>query len=240
MHSCCCNEAPREGWWRRFWPTLARHFWFKCIGTSAFITVFFWAYIYLLKNPAGAVTTMPLTALDRLIPFTPLALLPYLSLWFYVSLPPILMVRRRAIVIYGVFIGAVCLIGLGVFMLWPSAVPPADIDWARYPGMDFLKGIDAAGNACPSLHVATAVFSAVCLARALKDFGTPLWAGAASWVWCLAIVYSTVATRQHVVLDVLAGGLLGAAGGLLTLRLVGDQLWHKACAKNHLAQAAQK
>jgi hypothetical protein len=58
-----------------------RHFWFKFLGTSAFTTVFFCAYIFLLKNPAHAVTLMPTTALDRWVGFVPLALWPYLSLW---------------------------------------------------------------------------------------------------------------------------------------------------------------
>jgi membrane-associated phospholipid phosphatase len=33
---------------------------------------------------------------------------------------------------------------------------------------------------------------------------------ALNWIWCLGILYSTVATRQHVFLDVLAGAALGA------------------------------
>ena len=36
--------------------------------------------------------------------------------------------------------------------------------------------------------------------------------------WFLAIMYSTVAVKQHVVLDVIAGALLGLAFGLASLR----------------------
>ena len=39
-----------------------------------------------------------------------------------------------------------------------------------------------------------------------------------SWLHCLAILWSTIATRQHVVLDVAAGAVVGLIFGLLSLR----------------------
>jgi membrane-associated phospholipid phosphatase len=41
---------------------------------------------------------------------------------------------------------------------------------------------------------------------------------ALNWLWCAGILYSTVATRQHVALDVLAGAALGAAVAVVHLR----------------------
>jgi len=101
-----------------------------------------------------------------------------------------------------------CLAALAIFYFWPSAVGLSAVDWSLYPGMAFLKGIDAAGNACPSLHVATAVFSCLWLHRYLPTLGLgrlPLHLSAA---WCAAIVHSTMATKQHMALDVLAGIIL--------------------------------
>ncbi|MFZ3128629.1 MAG: hypothetical protein WA136_11515 [Rhodoferax sp.] len=112
------------------YSTIMAHFWFKFLGTTGFTLTFFSAYIYLLKNPAAQVTVMPVTLLDRLVGFEPLALPIYLSLWVYVSLPPMLMRTRREIMEYGMWIGALCLVALGIFYFWPSAVPPAHIDWA--------------------------------------------------------------------------------------------------------------
>lgn len=206
-----------SSWGSRFLRTLLRCFWFKSLGTTAFTFVFFLAYIHLLKYPTAQTTVIPRIWLDEWVGFNPLALIPYLSLWVYVSLPPIFMVRHSDIVAYGVRIGLLCLVGLGCFYLWPTAVPPADIDWARYPGMAFLKGVDAAGNACPSLHVATAVFSAIWLQRLLQAFGCPWWLKALSVLWCLAIVWSTLATRQHVALDALAGCALALLAGWLSV-----------------------
>ncbi|MHB8428652.1 MAG: phosphatase PAP2 family protein [Acidiferrobacterales bacterium] len=201
------NAAPASGvdGWRHVPLIATTHFWFKCFGTTGFTFVFFIAYVYLLKHPAYPVTIVPATALDRLIGVEPLALPFYLSLWIYVSLPPMLMTTRQAIIDYGKWIGGLCLVGLTIFYFWPTAIPPAHINWARYPGMVFLKGFDASGNACPSLHVATAVFSWSWLNRRLRELCLGRSARIFSACWCAAIVYSTMATKQHMALDVAAG-----------------------------------
>ncbi|MHB8623353.1 MAG: phosphatase PAP2 family protein [Sulfuricaulis sp.] len=187
------------------------HFWFKCLGTISFTSAFFMVYLYLLKNPAVPVTTMPTSVVDDFIRFEPWALPFYLSLWVYVSLPPMLMPTRREIISYGVWIGGLSLAALSIFYFWPSAVPPAHIDWAQYPGMAFLKGIDASGNACPSLHVATAVFSCYWLHWQLRALGLGRKMRLLNIAWCAAITYSTLATKQHVAIDVVTGVLLGIA-----------------------------
>ena len=104
------------------------------------------------------------------------------------------------------------------FYFWPTAVPAADIDWARYPEVGFLKNVDAAGNAFPSLHVATAIFSGIWLDHLLRRFGAPLWSRLFNWMWCIGIIYSTLATRQHVAVDVWAGLVLGGVAAWLSLR----------------------
>ncbi len=75
--------------------------------------------------------------------------------------------------------------------------------------MLFLKNVDASGNACPSLHVAFAVFAAGWLDRVLRRLHASQPALALNILWAVAIAYSTLATHQHVALDVLAGALLG-------------------------------
>jgi len=68
--------------------------------------------------------------------------------------------------------------------------------------------------------VATAVFSAVWLGHLLKSIGAPRLLMASNWLLCAAIVWSTLATRQHVFLDVLAGAALGLIFAALSLRSV--------------------
>ena len=148
----------------------------------------------------------------------PAALPLYASLWFYASLPPAFLVSWRELVQYGIAIGAVCLIGMACFLVFPTAVPSTLIDWDNHPGFGMLRGIDASGNACPSLHVASAVFSALWLHRLCIEMGAQRPTLIINALWCLGIVYSTIATKQHVALDVLAGGVLGVVIALVSLR----------------------
>ena len=175
------------------------------------MVVFFAAYFWLLWHPLFPVTTMPLTALDRQVGFQPGALPLYLSLWFYVSLAPALLIDRRELVSYGVAVVGLSVIGLGIFLVWPTTVRWPETDWSQHSALALFKTVDASGNACPSLHVAFAVFTAVWFERLLRqmDAGRPV--RVLNWLWCAGILYSTVAIRQHVLLDVLAGTILGSA-----------------------------
>jgi len=211
------NSQPTH-WCRQIAAVIFQHGVLKAVGVPLFIGLFFGAYFYVLKTPAYPTTVMPFTWLDRMISFQPWAMSLYVSLWVYVSLPPALIATRRELYRYGRAMAGTCLAGLIVFYFWPTAVPVADIDWARYPGVDFLKNVDAAGNAFPSLHVATALFSGVWLDHLLRRFGAPPWSRLFSWMWCIGIIYSTLATRQHVAVDVWGGLVLGAAAAWLSLR----------------------
>jgi membrane-associated phospholipid phosphatase len=211
-------NSPQTPWYRQAAAVIPRHIFLKGIGTMLFISLFFGAYFYLLKAPAYPTTVMPITWLDRLIGFQPQALPVYLSLWLYVSLPPTLLATRRQLYGYGLAMALTCLAALLVFYFWPTAVPAGAIDWAQYPDVNLLKNVDASGNACPSLHVATAIFSGIWLHHLLRRFGAPLWLLAFNGVWCIGIVYSAMATRQHVAVDVLAGLVLGLLAASLSLR----------------------
>jgi membrane-associated phospholipid phosphatase len=204
-------------WYRHITEAIPKHLYLKSIGTTIFISLFFGAYFYLLGNPAYPATVMPFTGVDRLIAFEPLALPVYISLWVYVSILPAFFADRRELLRYGLAMALMCLVGLSIFYFWPTAAPAPDIDWSRYRDMDLLKSIDASGNACPSLHVATALFSGMWLHRLLRRFGAPLWVLSINWIWCVAIIYSTLAIRQHVLVDVAAGLLLGALAAWLSM-----------------------
>ena len=212
------ENSQQTPWYRQAAAVISRHVVLKSIGTTLFIGLFFGAYFYLLKDPTYPTTVMPITVLDRLIGFQPLALPMYVSLWVYVSLPPALLATRRELYGYGMAMAGTCLAALLVFYFWPTAVPAADIDWALYPDVNFLKNVDASGNACPSLHVATAIFSGIWLHHLLRRFCAPLWPRIFNWVWCVGIVYSAMATRQHAAVDVLAGLVLGVLAAYLSLR----------------------
>ena len=190
----------------------------KAVGTTLFMTLFFWAYFAVLHHPLLPVTVMPLTAIDRWVPVSALAFPVYASLWVYASLPVALLRELRPMLVFGLWMAAMCLLCLAIFWLLPTGVPPAGIDWRLYPEMAMIKDVDTGGNACPSLHVASAVFAALWLQWILRGGGAPRLVLGLNWAHCLAILWSTLATRQHVALDVAAGAAVGLLFGWLALR----------------------
>jgi hypothetical protein len=209
---------PPRAWYRQIGARVRRNVLMKSVGTPVAIFAFFLAYRHLLNYPVFPVTEMPLTALDHVIGFYPPALLLYVSLWLYVSIPPALLRSRGELIEYAYAIGGLCLVGLACFFLWPTAVPLPGFDRGRYPGFGILQGMDAAGNACPSLHVAAGLFSAIWLEVLLREMRAGWVMRGANWCWGLGIVYSAMATKQHVAIDVLAGAILGVAGAVLSVR----------------------
>ncbi|MCK6393385.1 phosphatase PAP2 family protein [Zoogloea sp.] len=200
----------------RIGARLRHWWWFKGLGTSLFMYVFFLAYLELLHHPLRPVFEMPLTWVDRQVGFQPWALVVYASLWVYVSLPAALAPGFKRLFSLGLHMACLCGAGLLCYVFWPTAVPPAAVDWGLYPGYALLKGIDPGGNACPSLHVAAALYSGLWLDRELREMQCGLAWHWGNWLWSGLIVFSTLATKQHVLLDVLAGSALAAAAAALS------------------------
>lgn len=206
---------PTSPWQHQLWHRLRTRWLLKTVGISAGISAFMCLYFVLLNHPQFPITRMPRVALDFRVPFAPWAVVPYVSLWLYIGLLPALLYlggEMRRYVASAVVLGA---IGCAIFFFFPTAVPPAGIEWARWPMVAFLKSADASGNACPSLHVAYSALTVICMSRLLHRVTAPRWLHAINLAWCLLIVWSTLATRQHVLLDVVAGAALGATVALL-------------------------
>ncbi|HEY1774083.1 MAG TPA: phosphatase PAP2 family protein [Gammaproteobacteria bacterium] len=197
------------------WTRWCDRWWLKTLGFSAYLTVFMVLYFVLLRHPVYPVRVIPLTGLDAWIGFAPWSLLLYASLWFYISLAPTLLNSWNEMGVYLIQVTLLSLIGLGLFLFWPTAAPVPDIDWTQHPSVAFLKSVDATGNACPSMHAAFAAFTAVWLYRLLRHLQAPRWSQAVNLLWCLGILYSTLATKQHVALDLYAGVPLGVAVALM-------------------------
>ena len=190
----------------------------KMLVTTLGIAVFFYAYFWVMRHPLSAVTIMPVTWIDELVDFRPYSFFLYGSLWVYVALGSALLKDGQELAAWGATSVAMTVVGLGTFMALPTQVPDFPIDWSQYPSLGFLKTVDVSGNACPSLHAAFAVFSAVVIHGQLKAIRAPRAWIACNAVWCLGIVHSTVATRQHVALDIVAGAVLAGAASIAYLR----------------------
>ena len=198
--------------WQR---QIARRFvtlWFlKMTATMTWIAVFFWLYFSVMNHaaPGAVMRTMPFTAADAWFGVYEWALVPYASLWVYASLAPALL-KETELWTYVRSALCLCIVGLLCFWAFPTQVPAAAIDWAQYPQLEFLKARDVSGNACPSLHVGFAALSAAFLRSTLVQVGAPRWLRLANLAWAAMVVWSVLATRQHVLVDV-AGGLAAAA-----------------------------
>lgn len=204
-------------WTTELGSRMREHFFLKAVGTTIWVWVFFIGYFHMLRHPAYPVTVMPLTWLDHWVAFEPAALVPYLSLWLYVGIAPGLQRGFWPLLVYGLWAAALCAVGLGIFHFWPTQIPPMPVD-PTAPGFALLQGIDAAGNACPSMHVAISAFTVLWVEHLLRRAAAPAWLRLANVAWFLAIAWSTLAVKQHVALDVLAGAALGGVFAAASLR----------------------
>lgn len=201
------------GWKQALRQRLA-HLWLvKFLAISASISAFMVVYVLLQLHPQFPAMVMPRLAVDALVPVVPLGIVPYASLWLYIGMAPGLMYLRGEVLPYTVSALALCVVGCGIFLFFPTEVPPVALDWSPWPVLDWLKTSQANGNACPSLHVGFSVLTVIWIGRLLRHVGAPRALHVANMVWCGLIVWSTLAIRQHVLLDVVCGAVLG---GLVT------------------------
>jgi PAP2 superfamily len=206
----------KHAWYSEVYSRILHLWFFKSTGTALFMVVFFYGYFSLLRMPVFPVVTMPTTWVDDAIGFWTPAFYIYASLWLYTALVPALQPTFLRLIAYGCGIGSLCLTGLVIFLFFPTAVPfTASADWFNDPSLSLLRKIDMSGNACPSLHVATAIFTAMSLNKLLRDMRCPSWLSVANWIWCTLIVYSTIGIKQHVMWDVVAGLVLALLFGWL-------------------------
>ncbi|MCB6182915.1 phosphatase PAP2 family protein [Leeia sp. TBRC 13508] len=180
------------------------------------MTLFFVGYLYLLHHPSGNITRIPTTIVDQIVPFSMYGLPVYLSLWLYVSLPNFLIHTFAELADYGWRVATPCVLGLAIFYFYPTMITPNPADWHGIESIEFLKKVDAAGNACPSLHVAMALYSCLWMHWRLARIRAAKWVNVINWAWCIGIIWSTMAIRQHFFIDVLAGILLALTTAYLT------------------------
>jgi membrane-associated phospholipid phosphatase len=161
-------------------------------------------------------TYAPEITLDRALPLQPGWMLVYGSLYVFVVLLPLLTVRdqelsRRAMQAY-LLVMVVSYVG---FLLYPTAAPrPAEVPGDGFAAWSLRLAyeLDPPYNCFPSLHVAYAYVSALTCYRIHRGVGV------AAAVWAALIGVSTLYTKQHYVVDVIAGALAAYVAYLLFLR----------------------
>jgi len=124
---------------------LKAHWRFKLIAGAIIIIAFFIGYFLLLRFHIFPVREMPTTALDRLIAFQPGALPLYLSLYLYLPIAPWLLEDKRDLNACCLAFSGLCLVGLLIFLFWPTAIPRPD-------SAAYRPSSPSTGRATPAPH----------------------------------------------------------------------------------------
>ena len=170
----------------------------------------FLPYFFLQRHHFFPATTMSFGWFDRLIPFSDQAVWPYFSIYLLLPVGPLFMDRRYQLLRYAAGVALLSLIADLIFLCWPTACPRPHVAGVNTV-YGLLIAVDSSFNAFPSLHAAFAVYSALCAGLVLREFGSHRVWRLGIWLWAFLILYATLATRQHVVVDVIAGSAIGAA-----------------------------
>jgi membrane-associated phospholipid phosphatase len=157
----------------------------------------------------------PEIALDRAISVEPGWMLVYGSLYVFVLLP-LLVVRqeqllRRAMQAY-VTVLSLAYIG---FVMYPTAAPRSDDVLGHGFAAWCLRlqySLDQPYNCFPSLHVAHSFVSALTCYRVHRGVGI------VAVVWASLVGVSTLYTKQHYAVDVIAGALIAHAAYVVFVR----------------------
>ena len=171
-------------------------------------------YFVLQRFPIFPVKIVKATPLDRLIHFDDGAVWLYLSLFLFIPVAPFLMASASQLRQYTMGLGLIALISHLSFFFYPTAIVRPDVEHVNW-AYRLMLGVDRTLNASPSLHASLALFSALCCERLLLQLRQPWGWRSLLWVWTLAILWSTLATKQHVILDLVGGGLVGLTVYLL-------------------------
>lgn len=187
-------------------------------------------YLFLQRHHFFPATTMPASYCDQLIPFSSQTVWIYLSIYLLMPIGPFLMDERRQVLRYAFGIVLIGLIADIIFLFCPTSCPRPDIT-ATNAGYQALVSVDNSFHAFPSLHAAFAVYSAMCGGIILRELGKARFWQTGLWLWAFLILLATLTTKQHVISDVVAGGLLGFGVGRWVLNP-----WKSAIIKRSLSQ----
>lgn len=184
------------------------------LGLAVGICVPYFSLQYVDWFPAH---TVPALGIDDAIPFSPNWVWVYLSIAVLVPAAPLMIPTRAGLAHYSRGLAVMCTIAFVCFLLFPVAGPrPASVpEHAMY---QWLVGVDRPLNSMPSLHAALVVYSTLCLAQhgwaGLRGISRRIVAASAIG-WAGAILFATLATKQHWFLDLPAGALIAVVADRL-------------------------
>lgn len=197
--------AATEPWW-----TVGR----RVVIILVLVTVNMSIYLVLNHHPVRAPRLLPMTAVDRLLPFLPWTIWPYLLLLLADAVLPMLIRRdqtfRRMLQAFGVTV----VLNITGWVLLPVTYPrpplPVGDGWTLW-GYRTLVGIDTPLNCFPSGHISVPAVLCWAVAQDRPAWRWPLWGAFA------LLAPSILTTKQHYAWD-LVGGMAIAWMGIAVVR----------------------
>lgn len=167
---------------------------------------------------------VPELALDRALPLVPSWAIVYGALYLFLILLPIFVVRQDELIRRTVYAYLLIWITAYVFffVVYPTAAPrPDKVSGEGFAvwGLRALYSSDPPYNCFPSLHVAHSFVSALACSRVHRRLGI------IAMISATLVAFSTLFTKQHYVLDLVAGVFLAfVAYGIFLRRYLSDQI----------------
>jgi PAP2 superfamily. len=173
-------------------------------------------YLVIADRAKAGPVHAPVTALDRLLPLAPVWAVVYGALYAFLIVLPVLVVQQEELIRRTVWayltVWTVAYLG---FLLYPTVAPRGDTvvgEGFAVWGLRFLYDADPPYNCFPSIHVAHSFVSALACYRVHRTLGVVA-------LTCASLVaISTLLTKQHYVVDLIAGVFLALAAYGLFLR----------------------
>lgn len=183
--------------------------------------VLLYAFIYLpwfiwLESRANLPYHVIHVDLDDLIPFSEVFIVPYL-LWFvYVAAVFVYLFfqldKKREFYQYCIFLFTGMTLFLAVSTIYPNGHLLRPASFERHNIFTFAVSIlyraDTATNIFPSIHVYNSIAAHVAVTKNQK-LGGNVWIRSGSFLLMVSIILATMFLKQHSMLDVIAGTLLG-------------------------------
>ena len=148
---------------------------------------------------------LPLTWVDRTIPFLPNSFWLYNSEYFYFV--AVYMSASNLQNLNKFIYSTVTMVFFGcvIFSIWPTTYPrelfplPNDLNYITYHLFSLFRETDTPANCCPSLHVSAVILLSFIFLSDKRNLFPYYFA------WAVAITISTLTTKQHYFIDVVGG-----------------------------------
>jgi membrane-associated phospholipid phosphatase len=208
----------------------------KALLTAGLLLGYCVPYFVLQRVTFFPVRTFAPSPLDRAVAFAPAWVFAYQSLYLFMPIMPWLAASRDQLARYARGLVAMSLAAFLVFILYPVAGPrPQDLSASSDVNTAFrlLLRVDTPLNSFPSMHAGMTAYSLLFGLALLRGAPWPARAayGVAAGAWGLAILYSTLATKQHFAIDLPAGILFACAAHAWA--------WHGAAIRPRAANAGK-